>query len=57
MFDWIQNFADWLIFSVFGIGAETQLGAALNFFVYDVLKILILLFVIVFIMAIETSVQ
>jgi hypothetical protein len=52
MFDWIQHLVDWLIFSVFGIGAETHLGTALNFFVYDTLKILLLLFLIVFLMGI-----
>lgn len=52
MFDWIQHLADWLIYSVFGIGAETHLGTALNFFVYDTIKILILLFLIVFLMGI-----
>ncbi|MGB4837920.1 MAG: permease [Saprospiraceae bacterium] len=55
MFDWIQHFADWLIYSVFGIGADTHLGTALNFFVYDTLKILILLFVIVFLMGIVNA--
>lgn len=55
MFDWIQHIADWLIYSVFGIGAETHLGTALNFFVYDTLKILILLFLIVFLMGIVNS--
>ncbi|UMB61299.1 permease [Lutibacter sp. A80] len=55
MFDWLQNFADWLIYSVFEIGAETHLGIALNFFVYDTLKILILLFIIVFIMGIVNA--
>jgi uncharacterized membrane protein YraQ (UPF0718 family) len=52
MFDWIQNFADWLIFGIFQIGKDTHLGTALNFFVYDTLKILILLFLIVFLMGI-----
>ncbi|MGI9525511.1 MAG: permease [Weeksellaceae bacterium] len=52
MFDWLQNFADWLIYAVFNIGENTHLGTALNFFVYDTIKILILLFVIVFIMGI-----
>lgn len=52
MFDWIQNLADWLIYSVFNVGADTHLGTALNFFVYDTIKILILLFVIVFLMGI-----
>jgi len=55
MFDWLQNFADWLIYSIFKIGAETHLGKALNFFVYDTLKILILLFFIVFIMGIVNA--
>jgi uncharacterized protein len=52
MFEQIQHFADWLIYSLFGIEAETHLGIALNFFVYDTLKILILLFLIVFLMGI-----
>lgn len=52
MFDWIQHIADWLIYSVFAIGAETHLGIALNFFVYDTIKILFLLFIIVFFMGI-----
>lgn len=55
MFDWIQQIADWLIYSVFSIGAETHLGIALNFFVYDTLKILLLLFVIVFFMGIVNT--
>ena len=55
MFNWIQHFADWLIYSVFGMGAETHLGTALNFFVYDTLKILILLFLIVFLMGIVNA--
>ncbi|MCA1751190.1 MAG: permease [Flavobacteriales bacterium] len=55
MFDWLQNFSDWLIYGIFNLGAETQLGTALNFFVYDTLKILILLFVIVFLMGIVNA--
>jgi len=55
MFDWVQSFADWLIYSDFDIGAETGLGSSLNFFVYDTIKILILLFVIVFIMGIVNA--
>ncbi|MBK9254054.1 MAG: permease [Saprospiraceae bacterium] len=55
MFDWIQNFADWLIYNLFQIGAETHLGVALNFFVYDTIKILVLLFVIVFLMGIVNA--
>ncbi|WP_179351674.1 permease [Winogradskyella vidalii] len=55
MFDWLQNFADWLIYSVFNVSAETHLGVALNFFIYDTIKILILLFFIVFVMGIVNA--
>jgi len=55
MFDRIQDFADWLIYRVFGITQQTKLGDALNFFVYDTLKILLLLFLITFIMGIVNS--
>ena len=40
----IQTFADWLIFEVMGLSADSRLGSALDFFVYDSLKILMLLF-------------
>lgn len=55
MFNWLQHIANWLVYEVIGIGAETHLGVALNFFVYDTIKILILLFVIVFIMGIVNA--
>jgi hypothetical protein len=55
MFDWLQHFSDWLIFTVFGISAQSHLGEALNFFVYDTIKILILLFLITFLMGIVNS--
>ncbi|MEO9482453.1 MAG: permease [Ekhidna sp.] len=55
MFDQLQNFADWLIYSVFRVAPESHLGEALNFFVYDTLKILILLFLIIFFMGVVNS--
>lgn len=42
----IQQFADWLVYDVFGMSAETHLGSAVNFFFYDSIKIIILLFLI-----------
>ena len=42
----LQRFADWLIYNLCGLGGETHLGQALNFFVYDTTKILLLLFLI-----------
>jgi uncharacterized membrane protein YraQ (UPF0718 family) len=55
MFYWLQYFADWLIYSVFGISATTHLGEALNFFVFDTIKIAILLFLITILMGIIDS--
>lgn len=51
----IQTFADWLIYNVFGLNAQSHWGAALNFFVYDTIKILLLLFSITFIMGYVNS--
>ena len=51
----IQQFADWLIYDICGIVATTHLGEALNFFVYDTLKIIILLFVISIVMGIVNA--
>ncbi|MBW4360952.1 permease [Flavobacterium taihuense] len=55
MFDWLQHFADWLIYSVFSIEQHTKFGDALNFFVFDTLKIALLLFVITTVMGIVNS--
>lgn len=42
----IQIFADWLVYRAFGLDSATKIGQAVNFFFYDSLKILILLFLI-----------
>lgn len=55
MFNWLQHFSDWLIFSVINLQPESHLGIALNFFVYDTVKILLLLFLIVFLMGIVNA--
>ncbi len=55
MFDWLQYIADWLVFDIFGLEAESKLSEALNFFIYDATKILLLLFVIIFLMGIVNS--
>jgi uncharacterized membrane protein YraQ (UPF0718 family) len=55
MFDWIQQFADWLVFSVFKLEEGKHLTEALNFFIYDSIKILLLVFVIIFLMGIVNS--
>jgi uncharacterized protein len=48
----IQSFADWLVYGVFGLSAESAFGTSLNFFFYDTVKILILLFFISVLMGI-----
>ena len=55
MFDWVQSFADWLIYSLIGIEQGSHLGDALSFFVYDTIKILILLFLITLVMGIVNA--
>ncbi|MFI3264380.1 MAG: permease [Rikenellaceae bacterium] len=51
----IQNFADWLVYDIFGIEAASHLGAAVNFFFYDTIKILILLFFISAVMGVVNA--
>ncbi len=48
----IQMFADWLVFWVFGLARDSYWGSGLNFFVYDSIKIGLLLVVINYLMAI-----
>ncbi len=44
----LQEFADWLAYAALGLQKESQLGAAVDFFVYDSIKVTVLLAVIVF---------
>ena len=55
MFDWIKNIADWLVFDALGLETGDHLAQALNFFIYDTVKILILLFAVIFFMGIVNS--
>ncbi len=55
MFNWLQNISDFLVFKAFGLEKQSHLAEALNFFIYDTAKILILLFVIIFLMGIVNS--
>ncbi len=48
----IQRLADWLVYGIFGLDAAAPLGTAVNFFIYDSIKIIILLFSISFVMGI-----
>ena len=51
----IQIFADWLVYTVFGLSPESHWGSAVNFFFYDSIKITLLLFVISAVMGIVNA--
>lgn len=42
----IQKFANWLVYDIAGLNSASKLGSSVNFFVYDSIKILVLLFLI-----------
>jgi uncharacterized protein len=44
----LQAIADWLTFNLLGLGHETTLAGAVNFFIFDTIKIFLLLTVIIF---------
>ena len=46
-----QQFADWLSYSLLGLHKGTVFGGAIEFFVYDSIKIIILLFSIIFVVS------
>lgn len=48
----IQTFANWLVYDVFRLSANTAFGISVNFFFYDSVKILLLLFFISVLMGI-----
>ncbi|MDD5253705.1 MAG: permease [Candidatus Nanoarchaeia archaeon] len=47
----LKLFADWLTYSLFNLSKENIVGSSLNFFIYDVIKIFILLCIIIFFFA------
>ena len=55
MFDWVQNIADFIVYTTLELSRDSKLADALNFFIYDSIKILILLTVIIFLMGIINS--
>ena len=55
MFDFITDLADWLVFEILGLTKNNPLTDALHFFIYDSIKILLLLLIIIFLMGIINS--
>jgi uncharacterized protein len=50
--DYLQLFADWVTYSVLGLVQGTPLASSVNFFIYDSIKVTLMLAVIVFAVAI-----
>ncbi|MCB0639654.1 MAG: permease [Lewinella sp.] len=55
MFDWLEDLTDWIVFSGLQLERGRHLAEALHFFLYDSVKILLLLTVIIFLMGIVNS--
>jgi uncharacterized membrane protein YraQ (UPF0718 family) len=51
----LRSFSDYIVFDLLALSPETHLGKALNFFLYDTVKIFLLLSVIIFLVAIIRS--
>lgn len=51
----LKNFADYIVFNLLTLKPGSRLGEALDFFIYDTIKIFLLLAVIIFVVAIVRS--
>ena len=51
MFDWWEKIVDNLVYDYWGLDSASALGSATHFFIYDTIKIFILLFTIIFIVS------
>ncbi|MCX8175328.1 MAG: permease [Candidatus Micrarchaeota archaeon] len=51
----LKQFADWLVYSILGVPPSSSLGAALNFFIYDSIKVTALLAIVIFAVALVRS--
>ena len=50
-----QRFVDYLSYGLMGLSPKTNIGSAVNFFIYDTVKILFMLTIIIFVIAIIRS--
>lgn len=49
--EWLSNLVTWLVTNVFGLDVGGNLGGSIQFFIYDVIKIFILLSVLIFVIS------
>lgn len=50
-----QKFVDYLVYGLGGLSPKSNLGSAVHFFIYDTVKILVMLAIIIFVIAIIRS--
>ncbi len=50
-----QQIVNYLVYNLIGLSPESQLGSTVNFFIYDTVKILLMLALIIFIIAVLRS--
>lgn len=55
IYHYLQNFTDWIVFDLIGMDKTTHLTSAVNFFIFEVPKVLMLLTLIVFAVGIVRS--
>ncbi|MBK6623154.1 MAG: permease [Saprospirales bacterium] len=55
MFNWLEKGIDWLVYQLMGLPVGSHFSSALHFFLYDSIKILILLFLIIWMMGIVNA--
>ena len=55
MFTWLENLAAWFVFDILGFVPKTHSGEALHFFLYDTIKIFILLISIIYLVTLLRS--
>ena len=48
MFDWWEKIVDTLVYNYWGLDSTSDIGSATHFFIYDTIKIFILLITIIF---------
>ncbi|MBI5414856.1 permease [Candidatus Peregrinibacteria bacterium] len=47
----LQQFADWLTYGIFGLDSTSKIGSSINYFIYDTIKIYLLILVIIAVIA------
>ena len=51
MFTWWEHIVDWLVYEMWGLDAKSAVGSAVHFFIFDTVKIWLLLVTIIFVVS------